>query len=69
MWPCIRSGNVLAPMFYALLCASFAIKSCDYGQHFRFCYKTRRKATDKTLEPRFLKEFKATRKLSSGESI
>ena len=27
----IPSGNV-APMFYPLLCALFAIKTCDYGQ-------------------------------------
>ena len=29
----IPSGNI-APMFYPLLCASFAIKTYDYGQHF-----------------------------------
>ena len=39
----------------------------DYAQDFRFYHKTKRKAADKTLVQRFLKEFKATCK-TSGET-
>ena len=60
-WP-IPSGNV-ALRFYPLLYASFAIKR----QHFRFYHKTKRKAGDRILEKRFLKELKATCK-NSGKA-
>ena len=53
-------------MFYLLVCASFAIKTYDCGQDFRFYQKTMCKGADKTSEQRFLKEFKATSK-NSGE--
>ena len=33
-------------MFYPLLCASFTIKTYDYGQDFCFYYKTKRKTAD-----------------------
>ena len=66
MWPRIPSGSV-APMFYALLCTSFAIQTYDIGQDFPFYHKPKCKAVDETLEPGFLKEFKATGK-RSGES-
>ena len=46
-----------APMFYLLLCASFTIKSHDYGQDFHFHHKMKYDSADKTLEQRFLKEF------------
>ena len=39
----------------------------DYAQDFCFYHKTKRKAGDKTLVQRFLKEFKATCK-TSGET-
>ena len=39
----------------------------NYGQDFRFNHETKPKAVDKTLQQRFLKEFKATCK-NSGES-
>ena len=51
-------------MFYLLLCASFTIKSHDYGQDFHFYHKTKCNSVDKTLEQRFLKELKATCKNS-----
>ena len=57
MRPCIPSGNV-APMFYPLLCTSFAIKSNDCGQDFHFCHKMKHKAADKALKKCFLQEFK-----------
>ena len=64
----IPSGNV-APMSYPLLCASFVIKTNDYGQDFRLYLKTKRNAADKTLGQRFLKEFKATCKNSSESEL
>ena len=47
-------------MFYPLLCASFAIKSYDYGKDVRFLHKTKCQAADKIVERGFLKKFKAT---------
>ena len=45
----------------------FVIKTYDYGQDFHFYHKTKRKATDKTLEQHFLKKFKATCKNSESQ--
>ena len=42
-------------------------KNYDHGQDFHFYHKTKRKAADKTLEQRFLKEFKDTCN-TSGDS-
>ena len=56
--PC---SNVLYPVFALHL----QIKKHDYGHDFRFYHKTfKRKVADKTLQQRFLKEFKATCKNS-----
>ena len=44
-------------------------ETCDYGQDFCFYHKTKRKATDKTLEQHFLKEFKATCKNTSESEL
>lgn len=44
-----------------LRCALFAVKTYDYRQDFHFHHKTKHKAVGKTLEQRFLREFKATR--------
>ena len=57
----IPSGNV-APMSYPLLCASFAIKTCDHGQDVCFNHKMKHKVADKTSELCFVKEFKAQAK-------
>ena len=62
MWPRNSPGNVV-PMFYPLFCASFVIKTYGLGQDFRLYHKTKRKAYAKTLEQRFLKEFKVTCKI------
>ena len=61
MRPLIPSGKILS----VTLCASFAIKTYDYGQHFCFYLKTKRKIAHKTLKRGFLKEFKATFKTSN----
>ena len=66
MWPLLPPGNI-APMFYKLLCASFAMKTYDYGQYFCFCHKTKCTAAGKTLGQHFLGQFMATCQ-KSGES-
>ena len=63
LWPWIPSENV-APKFYQLLCASFFDKNGNLAHNHRFLWQTKRKQADKTLEQRFLKEFKATCKNS-----
>ena len=47
-------------MFYPLLCASFCDKNGNLALNHRFLLQTKSKPADKTLEQRFLKEFKAT---------
>ena len=41
---------ISATKFYSLLCISFAIKTYDCGQDFRFYRKTKHKAADNVLD-------------------
>ena len=56
--------QTLPHLFYPLLCASYAIKTHDYGQSFDFYHK----ATDKTLGQCFLKELKVIFKKAANQS-
>ena len=54
-------------MFYPLRCASFCDKNRNLAHYHNFLLRMKRKAADKSMEQRYLKEFKATCK-TSGES-
>ena len=57
----------VAPMFSC--CFALCDKIYDYEQDFSFSHKMKRKASDKTLEQHFLKEFKATCKNCSEPEL